>query len=306
MLHSKGTIRNTRHFFGKKIWIFAVLWFVFWMCTGKMTAEAEPASLQSEGAVIYEQTDEGSHAIGNLVQGSSFELLGSVTAEDGSIWYSVSAFGIQGYIRGNAEIGPGTEGTGQAAGTPEREENAGEENAAETGEGNDIPEGAAEAENAEADGTGAGAAGQEEEQPEEEEGEETEEESLETDSSVYLENNQREKTYAVNTGNLKKVSPENAVDTGEEASGTKTGNRASLPRRISKAFLFFWLVMLGSGLTVMVSYKKMKKELTEEPGEGRGRTEIPKTDRSKKAVHKKKKHRRKKGKVKKNGSTKKQ
>lgn len=273
MIHSKGTIRDTRRFFRGKIWILPVIWFGFWMCAGKMTAEAEPASLQSEGAVIYEQTDEGSPAIGNLVQGSSFELLGSVTAEDGSTWYSVSAFGLQGYIRGDAEIGPGAEEPGQAAETLEREENAGEENAA-------------------------GA--------EEEEGEETGEEFPETDSSVYQGNNQREKTYAVNTGNLKRITTESAVDTGKEAGRTKTENSAVLSRRIGKTLIFFWLVMLGSGLTVLVSYKKMKKELIEEPGDGRNRTEIPKTDRSKKAVYKKKKHRRKKGKVKKNGSTKKQ
>lgn len=279
MIHSKGTVRDTRRFFRGKIWILPVIWFGFWMCAGKMTAEAEPASLQSEGAVIYEQTDEGSPAIGNLVQGSSFELLGSVTAEDGSTWYSVSAFGIQGYIRGDAEIGPGAEEPGQAAGTPEREENAGEENAAGAEEGNDIPE-------------------------EEEEG--TGEEFPETDSSVYQGNNQREKTYAVNTGNLKKITTENAVDTGKEAGRAKEKNRAALSRRIGKTLIFFWLVMVGSGLTVLVSYKKMKKELIEGLGDGRNRTEIPKTDRSKKAVYKKKKHRRKKGKVKKNGSTKKQ
>lgn len=70
-----------------------------------LTAEAAPAVLNAESAVVYEQTSETSAPLGNLVQGGSFEYLGDVTAEDGSVWHAVTIQGgAAGYIRGDAAI----------------------------------------------------------------------------------------------------------------------------------------------------------------------------------------------------------
>ena len=55
-----------------------------------LVADAAPATLKSEDAAIYEQADESSNPVGNLVQGSSFEYLGDVTAEDGTVWHQGS------------------------------------------------------------------------------------------------------------------------------------------------------------------------------------------------------------------------
>lgn len=64
---------------------------------------AAPVMLQSATAIVYEAADEGSTPVGNLVQGNTFELSGSITAEDGSQWYAISmSSGRQGYIKGEA------------------------------------------------------------------------------------------------------------------------------------------------------------------------------------------------------------
>lgn len=76
-------------------------------CTGcfLLPAEAAPATLKSPDATVYEQADEDSNAVGSLVEGSSFEYTGDVTAEDGSVWHQVTtANGATGYIRGDREL----------------------------------------------------------------------------------------------------------------------------------------------------------------------------------------------------------
>lgn len=98
---------------------------VFWKITGMvcavmasacsggflLAAKAAPAVLVSPDATVYEQADEGSNAVGNLVEGSSFEYIGDVTAEDGSTWRQITtASGAAGYIKGDREIEVGEEG----------------------------------------------------------------------------------------------------------------------------------------------------------------------------------------------------
>lgn len=77
--------------------LFAVSLFIF----GSIQANAKPAALVSPSAVVYETTDENSNAVGNLVQGNTFELKETITLESGMIWHSISmSNGAQGYVRG--------------------------------------------------------------------------------------------------------------------------------------------------------------------------------------------------------------
>ena len=55
-----------------------------------LLVQAEPATLRSPDATVYEQTNEGSNAVGNLVEGGSFDYIGDVTAEDGSVWHQIT------------------------------------------------------------------------------------------------------------------------------------------------------------------------------------------------------------------------
>lgn len=73
-----------------------------------LSVKAEPAALRSPDATVYEQTSEESSPVGNLVEGGSFEYIGDVTAEDGSVWRQITtANGITGYIKGDREIETG-------------------------------------------------------------------------------------------------------------------------------------------------------------------------------------------------------
>lgn len=154
-----------------------------------MSVKAEPATLRSPDATVYEQAGEGSNAVGNLVEGGTFEYIGDVTAEDGSVWHQVqTASGITGYIKGDKEIETGREvpdgnqaapegegGNGGETGQPpetdpavggEAEGNpAGEEAAPDPGEGTDTdgeePEGETEEEEDVEEGEEAGQDGDE-------------------------------------------------------------------------------------------------------------------------------------------------
>lgn len=112
--------------------------------------QAAPASLAASEAVVYEQTDEGSSPVGNLVEGSTFEYIGDVTAEDGSVWRQITTVnGATGYIKGDLEIVKGEEeppAEGQEVSTEENNspapaENGPEEGGESVGEGTEqIPE----------------------------------------------------------------------------------------------------------------------------------------------------------------------
>ncbi len=105
-----------------------------------LVADAAPATLKSEDAAIYEQADESSNPVGNLVQGSSFEYLGDVTAEDGTVWHQVStADGMSGYIKGDAEMEAGEEAPKRQEGQDVPGEDGGTvPETDETGEGNAL------------------------------------------------------------------------------------------------------------------------------------------------------------------------
>lgn len=116
-----------------------------------LRAEAAPATLQSSSAVIYEQTSEGSTPVGSLVQDSSFEYLGDVTAEDGSVWHAVAtSTGVSGYIRGELEV--------REAGNADGEQEVSAQTAPEEAAG-EMPEGASGPEQGEVSSDGQQAGG---------------------------------------------------------------------------------------------------------------------------------------------------
>lgn len=67
--------------------------------------KAAPAALETGSEAVYENADESSARVGNLVQGNTFELLESITGADGSTWYRIStSSGISGYIKGSSAV----------------------------------------------------------------------------------------------------------------------------------------------------------------------------------------------------------
>ena len=67
--------------------------------------QAAPAALENGSEAVYENADESSARVGNLVQGNTFELLESITGADGSTWYRIStSSGISGYIKGSSAV----------------------------------------------------------------------------------------------------------------------------------------------------------------------------------------------------------
>lgn len=304
----------------KKTWLFAMFFLgSFWYLEG-MTAKAEPVSLQSPSAIIYAGTDEAGDRVGNLVQGSNFELLESVTAEDGSSWYHVAAFGTEGYIKGDAEIERGqmeipeprddiTQETGGEAsetenggvtGGPAQNENAGvtEESTQDSAETQDETE-ASEEDN---DRAGEETLSDTEETTQGE----TEEETgiLGNYAAAYGGNNAREKTYAGGRNSLKNIDvgdiPQDAG--GEAADG---GSAVTPVKIINKATLFFAAAAAGTVLAALISYGKLRRMFRQSKNTGNGFRKSGKNLGNEKTAHKKKKRRKKKGKSKKNGNTKK-
>lgn len=73
----------------------------FMFLTAGSSVSAAQARLVSASAAVHETADGNSGAVGNLVQGNTFELHESVTTEAGETWYLITmSNGIQGYIQG--------------------------------------------------------------------------------------------------------------------------------------------------------------------------------------------------------------
>ena len=260
-----------------------VLTFVFFFLYA-VSVQAEPATLRSPDATVYEQTSEGSNAVGNLVEGGFFEYLGDVTAEDGSVWHQITtAGGVSGYIRGDREIEIGT-----AEPAPEGQEGQ-EAPAGEGGNGEPAvnpPEGEGEpapAEEGANPGEGAGAAAGEEphendrgnvpapgnnngedtrEEPGEEEAPEGEEtsgddaEGLPEDEDAVpvfnMQNNQTKKYVVDNSQKIKERESFTEVDIGTKASKSRG-------LRIDKALIAGIAVVLLCGGMIQVCWTRMKR-----------------------------------------------
>ena len=118
------------------------LWLMLLAGGRMLSVTAAPAVLDSPSAVVYEQMSEKSTPLGNLIQYGSFEYLGDVTAEDGSVWHAVrTQTGTSGYIRGDLAVSvqEGREEPEGGSGTTAPQENPAEttqQNQTETPEEN--------------------------------------------------------------------------------------------------------------------------------------------------------------------------
>lgn len=230
-----------------------------------LSAEASPASLISGSAVVYEHTSETSAPLENLIQDGSFEYLGDVTAEDGSVWHAVeTAGGASGYLRGDIEI----RALQTQQETPEHTENEGSAgqagngaNAGQTGNGANAGQTAEEGAAAQETAGDNGAAGTEESEDAEiegnaeEDGERAPEETLQPQT---VENN-RVKTYAAEALGKKIKDREN-----KEAENASVERKAQDGERKSsgtdRTFLLCIIVSAFSAATAFIFLKKLKRE----------------------------------------------
>lgn len=253
-----------------------------------LSVKAEPATLRSPDATVYEQTSEGSNLVGNLVEGGSFEYIGDVTAEDGSVWHQITtAGGVNGYIRGDREMevgaaqepapedqgepenpgnqeGQAPEGNGEPAGNPPGEEvqagaNPGEDPEAEAGRA--AGEGAQENNGGDRSPTGAqeNGTGEEGQEPQDGDGLDGEEAGDEGDSgeedgvipAFHMQNNQTKKYVVNNSQKIKERTSLVEID-----AEFKDGK---IKRVIIDKTLFVGLsVMLLCGGIIYICWTRMK------------------------------------------------
>lgn len=89
----------------RRVLFLAGLLFCFLQKENGQVVKAAPAALETGSEAVYENADESSARVGNLVQGNTFELLESITGADGSTWYRIStSSGISGYIKGSSAV----------------------------------------------------------------------------------------------------------------------------------------------------------------------------------------------------------
>ncbi len=284
---------------------------VLWLAVGNIVVLAAPVSLESPSAVVYEQTSEGSNAVGNLIQDSTFDYQGDVRAEDGSTWHMVTmANGVSGYIRGDLVLSPvenvetetgagaegGETGTDPQTGNGETGADAGAENG-ETGVDAGAEQGATGAD-------GAGAAGEEAAEDENtadedaDGGQEGEEDALAGNITppVYGAENNREKTYAAGALGTK-IKQSESVQEPEEVSESPV--HTDFFGRLDKTLIFSGIVLICAFLVGRAFLKKLKEECIQ-PGESVGDILKGSARRyDKKSVRRKRKNRRRKNKRKK-------
>lgn len=237
---------------------FAICLFLF---EGK-TVSAAPARLLSASAAVYEAADGNSNAVGNLVQGNTFELRESITTEDGGHWYLITmSNGIQGYMQGeiaeetgNPDPAPGEEPEAPAPGDAEDE--AGEE------EGQEDPEAEGEPDEAQEEAQSAGMAG-----------------------GMQISDNTQDKTYSIKADAERIRTHESrtkAEDAQTDSAGTTQGSQMqNLKAGVDKTLILLFSATILSALLLYGSYQKLKRQLfASYRNTGSGRRK--KTKRSKK------------------------
>ena len=225
-----------------------------------LSVKAEPATLRSTDATVYEQTSEESGPVGNLVEGGSFEYIGDVTAEDGSVWHQITiANGVTGYIRGDREIETGVPQESATDGQEGQETSAEEGDNGQTIE-NPPEEGMQADQNPEEvpDQTAGESVedGDEEEVPEESDEEDTELLEEEEDDSVipvfHMQNNQTKKYVTDTSQKIKeRVSAAGTDADIKDMAGRKGGIDLALTVAVVMAFLC-------SG-TIYICWRRMKR-----------------------------------------------
>lgn len=207
------------------------------------TVSAAPARLLSASAAVYETADENSNAVGNLVQGNTFELRESITAENGEQWYLITmSNGIQGYMKGeisqetgNPDPAPGEEPEAEAPGGAEGEDGE--------AEGQEDPE-------AQGD-------------PDEAQGEEAQ--SAGMAGGMQISDNTRDKTYSIKA-DAERIRTHEAQ---AKAEGVQTDSmrttQDSLMQNLKGGADNTLLLLLGatilSALLLCGSYKRLKQQL---------------------------------------------
>lgn len=228
-------------------WMLTALCLFFMMGS---RASAAQARLVSASAAVHESTDENSSAVGNLVQGNTFELHERVTTEAGETWYLITmSNGIQGYIRGEVseENGEGAAEANNPEAQPEPEAPADTppDNAPGDGvaaEGN-APEGNAEDSNPDEEGAS----------PEEEP-----DENGEGVSKLPPLQNTQQKTYSGKTDNrIRDPMPQIEEETVKESQESQSQKGSP----IDKTLLLLILAVIFSAATVCYSHRKLKQQL---------------------------------------------
>lgn len=244
------------------------------MVSFTMFVEAAPATLRSSDATIYDQTNEGSNAIGNLVEGSNFEYVGDVTAEDGSIWHQITtSSGATGYIRGDREIEigeeePVTEGQGEEN-VPKGEPGAEEQNES-TGEGGDRASAENEPEEGEervpeqADGNGEEGANEDTSDEDNQASEEEQEEDGAVEALGHSMENNRSKSYSLELTERVKERDNLALVTDENVVSAKSVNKAD---KLDKTVILGIAIMLFCGITVYFLERRVKYLILEMGGQ---------------------------------------
>lgn len=243
----------------------------FMFLTAESSVSAAQARLVSASAAVHETADGNSGAVGNLVQGNTFELHESVTTEAGETWYLITmSNGIQGYIRGEISEENG-EGAAEADNPPAQPP---EEVPADTPLDN-VPEEGADAEGDAAEGEildGAEGALDEEGMPLEEGGE--------TVILPRVMENIRQKTYAAGD-TADRVKAQIQADTVPEVK--KSQEQKHL--RMDKTLILLLVAAIGSAGALCYCHKRVKQQLSS--------ITKPETRKKKKSKRQKKREQRK-------------
>ena len=222
-----------------------------------LSVKAEPAALRSPDATVYEQTNEESSPVGNLVEGGSFEYIGDVTAEDGSVWRQITtANGITGYIKGDREIEtgmaqePAPENQGGQESSDEEDDFSGENASEESREaGQDQGETSGQTE-------GEAAEGGEEEAAEDREGDNAEapeeEDTQESGITAFPMQNGQAKKYVVDSAQkIKERTDGEGLNADiKDTAGRKAGMDLAVIAGIA--------ITLLCSVTIYICWKRMK------------------------------------------------
>ena len=212
--------------------------------------QAAPVTLTSSDATVYGEASEDSGPVGNLVEGSTFEYIGDITAEDGSTWYQITtATGVEGYIKGDREMEAIAEEP-----SPEGQEDPleGSESPPAGNEAEDEGQGAGEA--PEGDDSENSDSGQEEDGGEEGEVPEGSEDALEENDSpeaLGIQNNQAKKYVLSSSGKIKER--ETSLDPGINFQNPERAGKG-----LDKALLAGIAVVLACAAAIQVCLTRLR------------------------------------------------
>lgn len=249
-----GQVSTVRYLF------FAVC--LFFLAGGYVSAQ--PASLVSASSPVYETADESSSAVGNLVQGNTFELQESITTENGERWHRITmSNGVQGYIKGEVS----TEG-GDSASGPVTGDNG--PDAAVTGEAGQatgevtVPDGDSTAQpGAEGEPDAEGDAGEEDPEDPDQDAEDGEADDT-TRGGLTISNNTQKKNYSIRADADRIRTQEQSGAQGTdfaEAASAQAGATQLRRTGVDKTLVLLLCVTLLSVVVLYYSYRRLKQQL---------------------------------------------